>query len=95
MLLFSCHLYQKLIYSYAIKKSILHNNTIALLHIVNVGEYKFHDCTIFHFTALEWASTDSVPVFRAGFASKSSQTIYIMQEMTFKNILMSTFRVVS
>ena len=52
----------------------------------------------FRNTALEWALTDGVPVFRTGFASKSSQAkpyIYIWREMTLKNILMSTFRVVS
>ena len=43
------------------------------------------------FTALEWASTDGVPVSGADFACKSSQTIYIWWEMTLKNISMSTF----
>ena len=48
----------------------------------------------FRSIALEWALTDGVPVFRTGFASKSSQAkpyIYIWREMTLKNILMSTF----
>ena len=42
-------------------------------------------------TAPQWASTDGVPVFRADFACKSSQTIYIWWEMTLKNISMSSF----